>query len=337
MPDWRHAIERRLDGLRLPPAREAEVVEELSQHLDDRYGELRDDGAGEEAARRDALAELDEADLVRELTGVERSGVDPLPLGGGGDDAGIIVGLWQDLRFGARMFRNDAGVLAVVVLTLSVAIAANAIVFGFVELLLLRPLPLGNAPRIVTIYGADHRQTNDRQGISIPDFLELKERSTTHEDAMAMRQGQVSLADGVEPLAVRAAYGTANIFRLWDVSPAGGRLLLPGEDVPGRSQVAVLAHHFWVAHFGSDAHAIGRALTLNGRPYTIVGVMTPEIEIGTLGDIDLWPPLETSPSASREDRSLLVMGLLKPSSTLGALNAELAAISDRPAAGSSHR
>ena len=75
MPDWRYAIGRRLDGLRLPPTREAEVVEELSQHLDDRRSCAR---AAEDRARRDALAELDEADPVRELTGVESRQVEPL-------------------------------------------------------------------------------------------------------------------------------------------------------------------------------------------------------------------------------------------------------------------
>jgi hypothetical protein len=227
------------------------------------------------------------------------------------------------------MFVKDAGVMAVVVLTLSLAIAANAIVFGFVELLLLRPLPLRNTPRIVTIYSADHRQTSDRQGIAVPDFLELKTQTATLDDVMAMRTGTMSLVDGGEPMAVRAASGTANIFRLWDVSPFAGRLLLPGEDAPGHSQVAVLSHHFWAAHFSSDPGAIGRAITLNGRRYSVVGVMTPDIELGTLGEIDLWVPLETSPSASREERSLLVMGLLKPGATLGTVNAELAAIAER--------
>src|SRR5262249_56149024 len=96
MSDWRHPIERRLDGLRLPPAREAEVVEELSQHLDDRYRELRAAGSSESAARREALSELDDADLVRELTGVEARATEPLPLGSP-SAAGPVSGLWHDL------------------------------------------------------------------------------------------------------------------------------------------------------------------------------------------------------------------------------------------------
>src|SRR5471030_1533441 len=197
MPDWRYAIEQRLDGLRLPPAREAEVVEELSQHLDDRYAELRSGGAEEDRARRDALAELDEADLVRELTGVESRQVEPLALGGGA--TGPFAGIWQDLRFGARMLVKDSGAALVIVLTLGLAIAANTIVFGLADLLLLRPLPIRNAARLITIFSQDRRQTDDRQPVSIPDYLEISAQATTLEGALALRTRPLSLTGSGEP------------------------------------------------------------------------------------------------------------------------------------------
>ena len=89
MPDWRHAIERRLAPLQLVPTREAEIVEELAQHLDDRYEEMRADGVPDDAARRPALAELDDADLVRELTGIEQPAAEPLALGGAPQAPGL--------------------------------------------------------------------------------------------------------------------------------------------------------------------------------------------------------------------------------------------------------
>src|SRR5207245_1949967 len=106
MNDWRDAIARRLDGLQLPPAREAEVVEELSQHLDDRYRELRSAGASESTARREALSEIDDGDLVRELTGVEVRAIEPLPLGSS-PASGWLSGLWHDIRFGARLLVKE--------------------------------------------------------------------------------------------------------------------------------------------------------------------------------------------------------------------------------------
>src|ERR1700675_2796467 len=183
MPDWRRAIAGRLEPLHLPPTREAEVVEELSQHLDDRYAELSAAGMPEDAARRDALSELDDADLVRELTGVEPPQREPLALGGG-PGTNAFGGWWHDLRFGARLLVKHAGASTAIVVTLALAIAANTIVFGLTDLLMLRPLPLGNAARLVSIYGFDRRQTSNRQGVSIPDYLEIKMQATTCEDTL---------------------------------------------------------------------------------------------------------------------------------------------------------
>lgn len=327
MPEWRRAIAGRLEPLHLPPTREADVVEELSQHLDDRYDELRAGGASAEDARRAALEEIDAADLVRELTGIDRPAPEPLAIGGG--RGGPFGGLWQDLRFGARLLGKDAGASAVIVITLALAIAANAIVFGLTDLVLLRPLPFRNANRIVTIYGMDQRQTENRQGLSIPDYLEVRKQCTGCEDVLAMRRGQVSLTGLGEPIAANSAYATANLFRIWDISAAAGRLFVPGDDKPGRSQVALLAHHFWTARFAGDPAAIGRSITVNGRRFTIVGVVTPEIEIANLGEIDVWLPLETAAFPGRADHTSPVMALLKPGATVRTVNAELATITGR--------
>lgn len=343
MPAWKHAIERRLEGLRLQPSREAEIVDELSQHLDDRYRELRAGGTTEEDAYREALDELgalasgraaprawrNDADLARELTGIERPYVAEPLAPGRGANGGLVSGLWHDLRFGARLLVKDAGSSLVIVVTLALAIAANGIVFGFTDLLLLRPLPIGNTDRLVRIFGLDHRQSQDRQGLSIPDYLEIKAQCRACEDVLAMKREQLSLTGVAEPVAATAEYATANVFHMWDLSAAIGRLLLPGEDEPGRSRVAVLAHHFWMAHFGGDPAVVGRAITLNGLSHGVVGVVTPEIEIGNLGRIDVWLPLETGLTASRDERSLNVMALLAPGASLAGVNAELATIGDR--------
>ena len=300
MPDWRHAIERRLAPLRLAPTREAEVVEELAQHLDDRYEEMRAAGVPDDEARRHALAELDDADLVRELTGIAPPAAEPLALGGA-PQVQVFGGVWQDIRFGARLLVKDAGASFVIVLTLGLAIAANTIVFGITDLLLLRPLPIGNTDRLVTIYVFDPRQGQDRQRANIRDYLEIRAQSTLFEDVLAMQRGQqVSLTGAGDPLAVAAAPVTANLFHLWQVAPFAGRLLLPGDDVPGRGQVAVLAHRFWKAHFAGDPAIVGRAVTLNGRSYSVVGIVTPEVEIGNFGMIDVWLPLDTSLAAIRD-------------------------------------
>jgi len=329
MSDWRHAIERRLEGLRLPPTREAEVVEELSQHLDDRYRELRAAGASETTARREALAELDDADLVRELTGVEARAVEPLSLGSS-SAVGLVSSVMHDIRFGARLLVKERGASVVIVATLALAIAANAIVFGIADLVLLRPLPLGNEKRMVTIYGADPQVSHDRQRVSLIDYLEIKAQSTSFEDVVAMRRDQqLSLTGAGEPRAVSAAFATANIFDVWNVRAVAGRGLHRDGGDGLRNQVVVLAHHFWTGHFNADPAVVGRSVMLNGRSYTVVGVITPDIEIGNLAEIDLWVPLDTAAATDRESRTLIAQGLLQPGATLEAANAELATIADR--------
>jgi putative ABC transport system permease protein len=328
MPDWRYAIQRRLEPLRLPAAREAEVVEELAQHLDDRYEELRSGGASDDEARRAALAEAHDADLVRELTGIAQPAVEPLALGGP-QRAHAIGGLWQDLRFGARLLVKDAGASLVIVLTLGLAIAANAIVFGFADLLLIRPLPIGNATRLVSVYGLDHRSGDDRDALSVPEYLDIKAQSASFDNVTAMTRSELSLTGAGEPRVVAAMSVTPNLFRVWDVGAVAGRTLLPGDDRPGRDEAAVLAHRFWSATFSGDPAIVGRHISLNGRSYTVVGVLTPSIEIGTIGRIDLWLPLETSATAKRDERMLGVMGLLKPGATLASASAELATIAGR--------
>src|SRR5262245_24919588 len=328
MPDWRYAIERRLEGLRLSPAREAEVVEELAQHLDDRYAEHVSAGASEERARREALAELDGADLVRELTGIDRPPSEPIALGGGSPDR-LVAGLWQDVRYGARLIAREPGIAVVIVATLALAIAANTIVFGLTDLLLLRPLPISNTARLVTVFSLNAQHGQDRQLVSVPDFVDIRAQTGSFEDLSAMSRDQMSLTGGGDALVVRAAFVTANHFRVWDVPAFSGRLFQADEDRSPRNQVAVLSHRFWTARFSSAPPVIDRSLTLNGRPYTVIGVLTPTIEIGNIGEIDVWLPLDTRDRPRRADLSLTVFGLLKPQATLDGAKAELATIAER--------
>src|SRR5439155_23695530 len=147
---------------------------------------------------------------------------------------------------------------------------------------------------------------------------------------MAMRRGQQLSLTGVgEPRAVSATFATANTFEVWNVKAVVGRPFRPDDGEAGRNQVVALAHHFWIAHFNGDPSVVGRTVMLNGRGHIVVGVVSPDIEIGNLADIDVWVPLDTAADPHRETRSLTAMGLLKPGATIDASNVELATLADR--------
>ncbi|MBZ5555862.1 MAG: ABC transporter permease [Acidobacteriia bacterium] len=227
-PIWKRAIEDRLAGARIDGARRIEIVDELSQHLQDRYDELRAGGATDDAAWRTALNELDGRNLVRELVDVERPPLEPLPLGGGSGDS-VVSGVWQDVRFGARLIAKEPATALVVVFTLALAIAANTIVFGFTDLLLLRPLPLGNIKRFVAVYTVSPQYGQDRQPVSIPDFLDMRAQSASFDGLSAMYRSQVSLTGSGEPRAINVAYVTANHFSVWGVAAIQGRAFIDGQ------------------------------------------------------------------------------------------------------------
>ena len=265
MPDWTPAVERRLAPLGLPPAREREIVDEVSQHLQDRYDELRANGMPEAEARLTTLADLDTTTLVQQLAGLEAQSPEPVALGG--DRPGPpLLGLWHDLRYGARMMTRERGAALVVVFTLGLAIAANAIVFGFADLLILRPLPIGHADRLVTVYSTDPRQREERGLLSVRDYHEVAAQASSFEGVSAQSYNRMSLTGHGDPAPVTTTLVTSSLFSLWDLRPSLGRAFLPGDDRPGAPAVALLSHHLWVSRFASDPGVVGRAVTLNGEP-----------------------------------------------------------------------
>src|SRR5262249_47040324 len=149
-------------------------------------------------------------------------------------------------------------------------------------------------------FADDERSATSRDPLSIPQYRDVARQTSAFENVAAMLGRQLSLTGSGEPQLVIAVVATANLFTTLGLDPVVGRTFLPGEDTPGRSNVAVLSHRFWTAHFQADPDVVGRTLTLNGRPHVVVGVLTPTIEVGSLGQVDLWIPLEATSSATRQ-------------------------------------
>ena len=310
MPKWKQEIRKRLAGLRLEPTRETEIVEELSQHLEDCYQELRADGATAQEATRAVLEELNDSELLeRELKRVERQvAYEPVVLGAGRKN--MFGDLWQDLRYGARMLVKNPGFTAIAVLTLALGIGANTAIFSVVNAVLLQPLPYAKADELVLI----HRTPGGRERwpFSPGVYLNLKTHNTVFTDVAALsnKGWPANLTDWGEPERLQGFQVSANLFPLLGVAAEHGRVFVNEEDRPGANHVVVLSHELWRRRFGADPQIIGQSLTLSGAPYTVIGIMPADFRFHD--KTDLWTPLAFTAADESDDAGYLeVIGRLK--------------------------
>src|ERR1051325_10411618 len=173
MPDWKKEIRQRLSSLKLAPARESEIVEELAQHLDDRYQELLADGTPGAAAERLTLAELSENELfASELQRVERKTPPEPIITGTNRRINMVADLWNDLRYGVLMLLKRPGFTAIAVITLALGIGASTAIFSAVNPILFESLPYPDAGQIVTI-SDDFGTTDSSVGMTFGTYREL--------------------------------------------------------------------------------------------------------------------------------------------------------------------
>jgi MacB-like periplasmic core domain len=290
VPDWRPEIRRRLARLPLAPTREAEIVEELAQHLDDCYAESLARGATPAEAHRAALAELSGCELLaRELRRVEQQ-VAPEPLVlGHNTRIGLLADLWQDLRFGARMLMKQPGFTLIVVVALALGIGANSTIFSFFNGVLLRPLPFRQPERLVILDEVATKRGGVSLGVSFSNFLDWREQNQVFSDVGGYHSITFTLTGAGDAEELSGAMSSHGLFKLLGVAPQLGRTFTPEEDQPGRGRVVMLGHGVWQRRFAGDPKIVGRTVTLVNRAWEVVGVMPPDFKFPA--GAEFWIPL----------------------------------------------
>jgi putative ABC transport system permease protein len=232
--------------------------------------------------------------------------------------------LWQDIRHGLRTLRKNPRFTAIAVLTLALGIGANTAVFSMVNALLLHPYNFRDLDKIVRIWenrGID--EGLDARFLAPADAADLKSNSTVFEGVAVYRWQNFNLSTEGNAQQALGVSVSSNFFSLLGARPALGRTFLESEEQPGNDQAAILSQAMWQRQFGGDPNILGKPMRINGRVFTIVGVMPVEFKYPV--PVELWTPLALTP-AEKVDRaklSLVAIGLLKPGVSIAQARAEL--------------
>jgi putative ABC transport system permease protein len=329
MPDFKEEIRKRVASLELPPAREAEIVEELSQHLDDEYEQSLARGATESEAYKTALSGLAQRDLLAELKRIE--GRPPCePVTPGKERTNLLGDLLQDLRFGMRMLLKNPGFTVIAVIALALGIGANTAIFSVVNAVLLRPLPYKNPERLVMVWEDNSKQGFPRDTPAAPNYLDWRDQNHVFEGMAAMVDISVNLTGTGEPERIDGRRVSASLFELLGVQPQLGRIFRSEEDQLGANGVVILSHGLWQRRFGGDPGIIGKPINLNGKSFTVVGVMPRTFQFPTRTD-QFWIPMafDAKEAKQRGNHYLEVIARMKSGVSLPQAQAEMTTIARR--------
>ncbi|HXM32228.1 MAG TPA: ABC transporter permease, partial [Chthoniobacterales bacterium] len=233
----------------------------------------------------------------------------------------------SDLRYAFRQLLKAPSFTAVAILTLALGIGACTAIFSVVNVVLLRPLDYPEPDRIVII-----RETNlprfPEFSVSPPNYLDWEKQTKSYEYLAAYGAAPLNLTGEGEPQRLIGLKTTAHYFDAYGVKPILGRMLLPEEDAPGKNHVVVLSYPFWQRVFGGAHDVVGRAIQLNGEPYTVAGVAP--VGFGLASKVDAWTPMAFTPDETKNDARgghyINVVGRLRPGVTVAQARAELEVI-----------
>ena len=245
----------------------------------------------------------------------------------------------RDLRFALRQLLKQWGFTAIAVVTLALAIGATTAVLSLVNALLVRPLPYREPQQLVLLLQHFKSQNLERIPVSPPEFVDYETRAHSFEKLGAFGYANFNLAGEEKPERISGATVTAGVLPLLGVSPIKGRLFQPEECTPGRDDVVIISARLWERRFNSDPQIIGTKLLLNGKSFTVVGVMPANfdfpLQLFNLGNgaqfggrAEIWQPLAFTDDQikARSSRSFAIIGRLAPETSLARAQAEIETI-----------
>ncbi len=240
----------------------------------------------------------------------------------------LIRSYLSDLRYGARSLLRARGLAAVALITLTIGIGANTAIFSMIDAVLLRPLPFRDPGQLVRLNETE--AAPGRYPFTGPDFIDWKTQNKTFRDmTLYSWANDWNLGGKGTPDHIRGVPTEANFFSLLGVSPLVGRTFATGEDAPGKDQVAILSYGLWQGHFAGDRTVIGRTIQLDGRKFTIIGVMPAAFRFPF--QAQLWTPLDMDSKTlgERGNHWANAIGRLKPEVSVQTARADLKVIAAR--------
>ncbi len=282
---------------------DADLDEELRTHIDLAIEENLKRGMSCDQARTAALRNFGGITQTRESYRNQRG----LP---------FLEVLAHDLRFALRQFRKSPGFALTAALTLALGIGANTAIFSVVKAVLLAPLPYNDPSRIVAVWTTNPAKGGEPLPSTPADFEIWKQRSGVFEDLAPSYDDEKTLTGQGSPQFLLGYAVSANYLQILGVQPQIGRLYTAQEDTPGGPKLALLSDHLWRTTFHADPSIVGKSITLDGSPHTVLGVMPRGFDYPQ--SVDLWTPIAMAPSAFDNFKVpyIRILGRLKPGLTV---------------------
>src|SRR5689334_811274 len=233
----------------------------------------------------------------------------------------------QDVRYAVRTLRKSPTFTIIAVVCLAVGIATNTTLFSCFDAIVLRPFPFTDPDRLVALWDFNPKNGN-RDGVSYLNYLDWRDQSRSFSGIAAYSGRSVAITEGTEPARLDGQLITGNLFSLLGVRPQLGRLFRADEDTQGAAGVVLLSDAAWRRLYDGDPSVVGRVISVNGEPHTVVGIMPPDFKFPDRSEI--WLPMAPLLHADHRDwRSLQMVGRLKAGVTIAQANTELPALTRR--------